>query len=87
MIFCQVDEGLVKVLKRIAGNRLIVNCGAGEDELHHKMPNVLAIDLFSPEHLPDVVYADATSFPFPSGSLPVFLLQLIAALVIFWEKV
>jgi hypothetical protein len=75
MIFCQIDEQLASIIKKLAKSRTIVDCGCGEALLSTFIPNIISIDLMPHEHTftDNIIQMDCVDFPFNSRSMPVFI--------------
>ena len=79
LIFCQIDTKLCEAIKEIAGDKPIVDCGAGrgmfEDEFKKLYDNkVFSVDLEEPiEPLAKIINTKVEHFCFPINALPVFI--------------
>lgn len=75
MIFCKVDDELVKIIKKYAKGRHIVDVGCGDGLLGTMMKNITSIDLFprSTALISSILYMNAIDYPFDYNSFPVFL--------------
>jgi hypothetical protein len=74
MIFCQIDNQLVDIIKKLARNRTIVDCGCGEGLLEQFIPDAIAIDIQQPDNPPKgFLHIDCVKFPFTKQEFPVFI--------------
>lgn len=75
MIFCQIDNKLVEILKKYAGSRIIVDVGCGDGLLGSMCKEVISIDFIPRDTalIDDILHMDATYFPFNKSLLPVFI--------------
>jgi len=79
MIFCQIDKGLLAIIKKEAKGRVVVDCGAGEGLLGSLMDKVISLDILpggiadAGKTLSKVLPLDCTKFKFPDSCLPVFI--------------
>lgn len=74
VVFCAIDDPLVCIVKEVAGDRIVVDCGAGDALLHGQMPvgSIISLDLFDREN-PNVVQYDCCAWLFQSNQFPIFI--------------
>lgn len=74
-IFCEIDKPLCDIVKRIAGDRIVVDCGAGRGLFGSMYDGkVISIDIEEPEEpLSKIVNCKAEHFCFPIDSVPIFI--------------
>lgn len=73
MVFCKVTPELADLIRQYAGERTIVDCGAGECSLQKALgEQVVSLDIM-PYPDTSAVPIDARDFPMNSRMLPVFL--------------
>jgi hypothetical protein len=73
-IFCKPDNKLVNIIKEEYGNRIVVDCGAGEGVLHNMMPKGTIISLDIIDHgNPEVTIMNCRDFLFNKNHLPIFI--------------
>lgn len=79
MIFCNINQELIEVIKKYADGRAIVDCGCGDGLLGYMMKDsdehVLSIDIWPKESalIPTIMQMDAADFPFADPYMPVFI--------------
>lgn len=74
-IFCKVDNELCDKVKEIAGERIIIDCGAGRGMFASMYSGkVLSIDIHQPdEPLSFIMENNAEHYCFPKDSIPIFI--------------
>jgi hypothetical protein len=75
MIFCQIGNELINIIKKYADGRIIVDCGCGDGLLGSLIREVISIDLFPRDTalINDIMYFDVREFPFKENMMPVFI--------------
>lgn len=79
LIFCEIDKKFCEVIKEIADNKPIVDCGAGRglfaaEFKKHFNNKIFSVDLEEPlEPLSNIVNTKVEHFCFPINSLPIFI--------------
>jgi hypothetical protein len=75
LIFCNVDDLLVKKIKEIAKDRIVVDCGAGRGLFGSMYDgDVLSLDLELPdEPLSHVLERNTEHYCYPINSIPIFI--------------
>jgi hypothetical protein len=70
--FAQIDDDLVKAIKKVAGNLTLIDCGAGAGKLELAIPGqVISLDIYPKgDH---VIEWDCTKFEYSPGCIPIFL--------------
>jgi hypothetical protein len=74
-IFCKIDKELCDRIKEIAGDRMVVDCGAGRGLFASLYEGkALSIDIHQPaEPLSLILNKKAEHYCFPQGSIPLFI--------------
>ena len=74
-IFCKVNKKMCDVLKEIAGDRIVVDCGAGRGLFASMYKGkALSIDIHQPdEPLSFIIEKNAEHYCFPKDSIPIFI--------------
>ena len=76
MIFCQIDQELINIIKKYADGRIIVDVGCGDGLLGSLIKDIISIDLYfrDTELIDNIIHMDAVQFPFNGEkTLPVFI--------------
>lgn len=75
MIFCKIDDDLVKLIKKLANGRTVVDCGAGEGLLSKMYKGkVISLDPIITEFsAKNTINIEAENFPFNDLQFPVFI--------------
>jgi hypothetical protein len=74
-IFCKVNKEMCDAVKAIAGDRIVVDCGAGRGLFASMYDGkVLSIDIHQPdEPLSFIIEKNAEHYCFPRNSIPIFI--------------
>lgn len=74
-IFCNIDDRLCNIIHELAGDRIVIDCGAGRGLFASKYKGkVLSIDIHQPdEPLSFIQDNNSLHYCFPKGSIPVFI--------------
>lgn len=74
-IFCNVSQELCDKIAELAGNKIIIDCGAGRGMFGSMYPGkVLSLDIEIPrEPLSPILEIDCTHYCFPLNSIPLFI--------------
>lgn len=74
-IFCNVNKEMCDVVKKIAGERIVVDCGAGRGLFASMYDGkALSIDIHQPdEPLSFIIEKNAEHYCFPKGAIPIFI--------------
>lgn len=75
LIFCNVNNELCNKIKKIAGDRVVVDCGAGRGLFGSMYQGkVLSIDIYMPDvPLSIVLEHNSEYYCFPKNSIPLFI--------------
>lgn len=76
MIFCEIDKKFIEIIKKIANDKIVIDCGAGEGMFGSMYKNCISIDLFTnhyEKHLTTVYQMDSATFPFQKNHIPIFI--------------
>lgn len=75
LIFCNVDNILCDKVKEIAGNRIVVDCGAGRGLFSSIYKgNAISIDIQQPdEPISPILDHNSELYCFPKGAIPIFI--------------
>ncbi len=74
LIFCQIDDELIHIIKQYAKGRTVIDCGAGVGLLGSLMGDVVGLDLFPKEStLSQVIPTNCIEFSGYWGKFPVFI--------------
>lgn len=75
LIFCNVDNTLCDKVKEIAGDRIVVDCGAGRGLFSSVYKgNAISIDIHQPdEPISPILDHNSEHYCFPKGAIPIFI--------------
>lgn len=75
MIFCKIDNELIRIIKKVCKNRVIIDCGCGDGLLGSILKDVISIDIYKRDSvlIDNIIVMDVCDFPINKYFFPVFL--------------